>query len=172
MGVVDSAIVKPASPADLDAARELYAHYVATAVATFELDPPDAAEWLRRFHAVRAEGLPFLVAELDGALAGYAYCTPWRARAAYRGTVEDSVYVAPWAAGRGVGGRLLDELVVACERAGVREVLAVIVDSGDPASLVLHRRRGFADAGRLRRVGVKHGRAWDTLLLQRSLAPG
>lgn len=149
---------------------QIYAHYVTTSVATFEVEPPDAAEWHRRFTAVDAAGLPFLVAERDGAVAGYAYCAPWKTRPAYRATVEDSVYVAPWAVGRGCGAELLEALLERCRTAGIREVIAVVADSGDPASLALHRRFGFAEAGRLARVGFKHDRFVDTVLLQRSLA--
>jgi phosphinothricin acetyltransferase len=155
---------------DLDAIAEIYAHYVATSVATFELDPPDAAEWRRRFAAIADAGLPFLVAERDGAIAGYAYCAPWKTRPAYRATVEDSVYVAPSAVGQGCGTELVRDLLDACAAAGIREVIAVIADTGDPASVELHRRFGFVDAGRLTRVGYKHDRFVDTLLLQRSLA--
>jgi L-amino acid N-acyltransferase YncA len=155
---------------DLDAIAEIYAHYVATSVATFELDPPDAAEWRRRFAVIADAGLPFLVAERDGAIAGYAYCAPWKTRPAYRATVEDSVYVAPSAVGQGCGTELVRDLLDACAAAGIREVIAVIADTGDPASVELHRRFGFVDAGRLTRVGYKHDRFVDTLLLQRSLA--
>jgi phosphinothricin acetyltransferase len=161
---------RPAAPSDLTAIAEIYAHYVTGSVATFELDPPDAEEWLRRFAAVTAAGLPFLVTERDGAVAGYAYCGPWRTRPAYRATVEDSVYVAPWALGRGCGAELLAALLEACGHIGVREVIAVIADSGDAASIALHRRFGFVDAGRLTRVGHKHDRFVDTVLLQCSLA--
>jgi len=143
---------------------------VQTGVATFELTAPDAAEWQRRLHAVTGDGLPFLTATLDGRIAGYAYCAPWKPRPAYRHTVEDSVYVAPDAVGCGVGGRLLDALLADCTRAGVREVIAVIVDADGPASLALHRSRGFVDAGRLTAVGFKHGRWLDIVLLQRSLS--
>ena len=104
-----------------------------------------------------------------GRVAGYAYCAPWKTRPAYRHTVEDSIYVAPDAVGCGIGGRLLDELLTECTRAGVREVIAVIVDADGAASLALHRNRGFVDAGRLTAVGFKHGRWLDTMLLQRSL---
>jgi L-amino acid N-acyltransferase YncA len=159
-----------ATPDDLDAIAEIYAHYVATSVATFELDPPDAAEWRRRFAAIADAGLPFLAAERDGAIAGYAYCAPWKTRPAYRATVEDSVYVAPSAVGQGCGTELVRDLLDACAAAGIREVIAVIADTGDPASVELHRRFGFVDAGRLTRVGYKHDRFVDTLLLQRSLA--
>jgi len=155
---------------DLDAIAEIYRHYVATSVATFEMDPPDAAEWRRRFAAITDAGLPFLVTERDGAVAGYAYCGPWKSRPAYRSTVEDSVYVAPSAVGKGCGTELVRALLDACVALGVREVIAVIADTGDPASVELHRRCGFVDAGRLTRVGFKHGRYVDTLLLQRTLA--
>jgi L-amino acid N-acyltransferase YncA len=155
---------------DLDAIAEIYAHYVLTSVATFELDPPDRDEWQRRFDAIVEAGLPFLVTERDGAVAGYAYCAPWKTRPAYAATVEDSVYVSPSAVGRGCGTELIRDLLAACDSAGIREVIAVIADTGDPASVELHHRFGFTDAGRLTRVGYKHDRFVDTLLLQRSLA--
>jgi phosphinothricin acetyltransferase len=154
---------------DLAATHKIYAHYVATSVATFELVAPDAGEWARRFDTIADAGLPFVVAELDGRIAGYAYCSPWKTRPAYRQTAEDSIYVAPWAAGRGVGGALLDELLLRSAAAGVREVIAVVADTGNPASVVLHQKRGFTEAGRLRAVGFKHNRWLDTVLLQRSL---
>jgi L-amino acid N-acyltransferase YncA len=162
--------IRPAAPDDLDAIGEIYAHHVRTGVATFELDAPDVAELHRRFHAVTTAGLPFLTATLDGVVAGYAYCTPWKARPAYRHTVEDSVYLAPHAVGCGIGGRLLDGLLDDCTRVGIREIIAVIVEADGAASLALHRSRGFVDAGRLKAVGLKHGRWLDTVLLQRSLA--
>ena len=157
-------------PDDLDAIGTIYAHHVETGVATFELTAPDAAEWQRRMHAITGVGLPFLTATLDGRVAGYAYCAPWKTRPAYRHTVEDSIYVAPDAVGCGVGGLLLDALLLDCSRAGVREVIAVVVDADGAASLALHRNRGFVDAGRLTAVGFKHGRWLDTVLLQRSLS--
>lgn len=158
-----------ATTGDLAAIAEIYAHYVLTSVATFELDPPDAEEWQRRFDGVVGLGLPFLVVERDGAVAGYAYCAPWKTRPAYAGTVEDSVYVAPAAIGTGCGTELIGELLDACAATGIREVIAVIADTGSPASVALHRRFGFAEMGRLRNVGYKHGRYVDTVLLQRSL---
>lgn len=161
--------VRTASLGDLDAIAEIYAHYVAASVATFELDAPDRTEWARRFGAITDAGLPFLVTERDGQLAGYAYCAPWKTRPAYRATVEDSVYVAPWAVGRGCGTELITALLEACRNAGLREVIAVIADAGDPASVALHHRFGFVDAGRLTRVGYKHERWIDTLLLQCTL---
>lgn len=162
--------IRPTTPGELDAIGEIYAHYVRTGVATFELTPPDRAEMLCRFHTITSAGLPFLTATLDGAVVGYAYCAPWKTRPAYRLTVEDSLYIAPHAVGCGIGGRLLDALLVDCERIGIREVIAVVVDDGGAASLALHRNRGFADAGRLTSVGFKHGRWLDTLLLQKHLS--
>jgi len=162
-------IVRPAVADDLDAIAHIYAHHVRTGVATFEVDPPDSREWRRRFDAVIDGGLPFLTAEVSGVVAGYAYCAQWKSRPAYRRTVEDSVYLAPDAVGRGVGGRLLDALLAGCTDAGIRQVIAVIVDADAGASLALHRNRGFVDAGRLTAVGFKHDRWLDTVLLQRTL---
>jgi L-amino acid N-acyltransferase YncA len=161
--------VRSASLSDLDAIAEIYAHYVATSLATFELDAPDRAEWARRFGAITDAGLPFLVLERSGVLAGYAYCAPWKLRPAYRTTAENSVYVAPWAVGHGCGTELMTALLEACRGAGLRELVAVIADTGDPASVELHHRFGFVDAGRLTRVGYKHDRWIDRLLLQCTL---
>ncbi len=156
-------------PEDLPAIGGIYAHHVRSGVATFETTPPDQQEWARRFHAVADAGLPFVTAEIEGAIAGFAYCVQWKSRPAYRHTVEDSIYVAPDTVGRGVGGRLLDALLAGCCDAGIRQVIAVIVDDDAGASLALHRNRGFVDAGRLTSVGFKHGRWLDTVLLQRSI---
>lgn len=156
--------------ADLPAIAEIYAGYVRTSTATFELAPPDLPEWSRRFTAITEAGLPFLVSEVDGRVAGYAYCSPWKTRPAYRRTAENSIYVDPSATGHGLGGLLLDALLDRCRAAGIREVIAVIADpERNPASPALHRRRGFADVGVLRGVGYKLDRWLDTLLLQKSL---
>lgn len=160
---------RPATSDDLAAIADIYAHYVLTSVATFELEPPDGVEWRRRYDAITGAGLPFLVTERDGVVAGYAYCGPWKTRPAYRSTVEDSVYVAEQARGLGCGTELMGDLLDAATVAGLREVVAVIADTGDPASVRLHRRFGFVDAGRLTNVGFKHDRFVDTILLQRSL---
>ncbi|WP_123028942.1 GNAT family N-acetyltransferase [Mycolicibacterium stellerae] len=106
--------VRPTVPSDLDAIGQIYAHHVRAGVATFEVDPPDAREWERRFGAVLDSGRPFISAEVDGAVSGYAYCGQWKSRPAYRHTVEDSIYLAPDAVGRGIGGRLLDALLTGC----------------------------------------------------------
>ena len=162
-------VIRRTTHADLEAIGTIYAHHVKTGVATFDLTAPDPTEWQRRLDTITADGLPFLTAIRDDRVAGYAHCAPWKTRPAYRQTVEDSIYLAPDAVGCGVGGLLLDALLADCVGAGVREIIAVIVDADGAASLALHRNRGFVDAGRLTAVGFKHGQWLDTLLLQRSL---
>ena len=157
---------------DLAAVAGILAFYVTNSVATFAEDPPGLPQWQQRLDSLAGRGLPFLVAETGGAIAGYAYASPWRPKPAYRHTAEDSVYLAPGQRGRGVGRLLLEALLAGCADADVRQVIAVIADSGDPASEALHRSCGFADTGRLTRVGYKHGRWVDTLLMQRGLGPG
>jgi phosphinothricin acetyltransferase len=161
--------VRPAAPADLEAVAGIFAHYVTGSVVTFEEVPPTAADWRRRYDDLAERGLPFLVAEVGAEVAGYAYAAPWRPKPAYRHTVEDTVYLAPGHTGRGVGSALLTGLLRACERAGIRQVVAVIADTGSDASAALHRRHGFTPAGRLTGVGHKHGRWVDTVLMQRVL---
>ena len=109
------------------------------------------------------------MAEENGTVCGYAYASPWRPRPAYRYTVEDTVYISPDRTGRGLGRALLAGLLTGCEQAGARQVIAVIADTGSDASVALHRRFGFEQAGRLRAVGRKHGRWIDTILMQREL---
>ncbi|MEV4111595.1 N-acetyltransferase family protein [Nonomuraea sp. NPDC049695] len=166
---VPDAVIRPAVPADLQAVAEIFAYYVSHTTITFEQTPPAVAEWQRRLDDLAGQGLPFLVAELDGDVAGYAYAGPWRPKPAYRHTVEDSIYLAPDQRGRGLGGALLDALLTRCARAGMRQMIAVIADTGSPASTALHKRFGFAHAGRLNSVGYKHGRWIDTTLMQRAL---
>jgi L-amino acid N-acyltransferase YncA len=147
------------------------ASYVGVGAEGGDLEGLGADEWSRRLESAAEAGLPFLVTELDGRVAGYAYVTPWKPKPAYRHTVENSIYLAPWAVGRGLGGPLLDALLAACEAAGVSQVIAIIADTGDPGSFALHGSRGFHEAGRLRNVGLKHGRWLDTVLFQRALGP-
>jgi L-amino acid N-acyltransferase YncA len=151
---------------DLAAVQEISAHYALETTVTFEEETPSLADWQARWEGVAQLALPFLVAEADGRVLGYAYCTRWRPRPAYRFTVEDSVYVAPDAGGRGIGTFLLRALLDRCRAAGVRQVLAVIAAPGDVASVRLHERCGFTEAGRLTAVGFKHGRWLDTVLMQ------
>ncbi|MEV6641648.1 N-acetyltransferase family protein [Amycolatopsis sp. NPDC051371] len=157
--------IRPAIEADADGIAAVFAPYATGSVVTFETTPPTPDQW----HAkVRESDLPFLV--LAGTkVRGFALAAPWRPKPAYRHTVETTIYLAPEAAGRGHGRRLLDELLKQCADAGARQAIAVVVDSGSPASRNLHRAAGFIDAGVLRRVGFKHGRWLDTLLMQREL---
>ena len=138
-------------------------------MATFEESARTQAHWSQHAGELAELGLPFLVAETGGAIAGYAYAGPWRRKPAYRSTAEESVFVAPDRTGLGVGRRLLTELLVACAEARLRQVIAVIADSGDQASVALHLACGFSHAGRLTEVGFKHGRWIDTVLMQRTL---
>ena len=167
-------VIRPAEPADAEQVAAIFAHYVATSVATFEEVAPTAADWRQRLDDLAARNLPFLVAEAegDGSVCGFAYASPWRPKPAYRHTVEDTVYVSPGCTGRGLGGALLGALLAGCEQAGARQVIAVIADTGSDASAALHRRFGFTQAGRLSGVGRKHGRWIDTVLMQKELRSG
>jgi phosphinothricin acetyltransferase len=167
-----SIVLRAAEPRDAARIAAIYAHHVRTGLASFEVVPPDEAEIGRRLADVRARGLPFLVAEADGRVVGYAYAAPYRARPAYRYTLEDSVYVDRDCAGRGVGRRLLDRLVAECAACGCRQLLAVIGDSANRASIALHEACGFARVGLLPAVGYKLGRWVDSVLMQRALGPG
>ena len=161
--------VRPAVPGDLPAVSAIYRTYVESSVISFEVEPPSPARWQERFDLVAARGLPFLVALSGIEVVGYAYAAPWKERVAYRFTVENTVYLAPSARGHSVGRVLLDALLAACAAAGVHQVIAVIADSGEPDSVRLHARCGFRTAGRLERVGFKHDRWIDTVLMQREL---
>ena len=165
-------LVRPSTPADLDAIRAIYADAVAHGTGTFELEAPDAAEMERRRDEVLAKGLPWLVAEAQGRVLGYAYANHFRPRPAYRFSVEDSIYLSPDAQGRGVGRVLLAELLARCQAAGARQMLAVIGDSANHGSIGVHRALGFEDCGRLQAVGWKFGRWLDVLLMQRALGRG
>jgi L-amino acid N-acyltransferase YncA len=139
-------------------------------VATFEDSPRTQAYWSQHADELAQLGLPFLVAETDGEIVGYAYAGPWRRKPAYRSAAEDSVFVAPGRTGLGIGRRLLTELIAACADARLRQLIAVIADSGEQASVALHLACGFSHAGRLTEVGFKHGRWIDTVLMQRTLS--
>jgi L-amino acid N-acyltransferase YncA len=162
-------VIRPAASGDLDDVAAIFSHYVTSSVVTFEVTPPTAEYWARTRDDLAVRGLPFLVCECDGAVAGYAYATPWRVKPAYRNTVESTIYLAPDRTGRGLGRRLLRALQRDCALAGLEQMIAVIADSGNPASIALHRACGFTDAGRLRNVGRKHGRLLDTMLMQHDL---
>lgn len=164
--------IRPASFSDISTITRIYAHAVTTGTASFELDPPDQGEMTRRMRAVLDGGFPYLVAEVDGTVVGYAYASSYRTRPAYRFTVEDSVYVAPQAQRRGVGRALLISLVEACAALGFRQMIAVIGDSNQAASIGLHRACGFEHVGNLRNIGWKFDRWLDTPLMQRALGAG
>jgi phosphinothricin acetyltransferase len=164
--------LRPARAEDFPAIQAIYAWHVLNGLATFEEVPPDAAEMARRHTEVVGHGLPYVVAEADGRLLGYAYAGLYRARSAYRFAVEDSIYLDPEATGRGVGRRLLDRLIEASTAAGARQMLAVIGDSGNAASIAVHARAGFAHVGTFRSVGFKFGRWVDTVMMQRPLGHG
>lgn len=164
--------VRGARPEDLAAIRRIYAHHVETGLASFEERAPEPAEMTRRFQAIQQAGDAYLVASLDGRIAGYAYAAPYRPRPAYRFVREGSVYVAPEAQRRGVGSALLDALVEACTEQGVRRLIAVIGDSDNQASIGLHRAHGFRQAGLLPSVGFKFGRWVDSVIMERPLGEG
>ena len=165
-------MLRPATSADLPAIAAIYAHHVRHGLASFEVDPPSLAEMTRRFDAIAAGGFPYLAAHDGARLLGYAYASAYRARPAYRHTVEDSIYVAPDAAGRGIGRALLTRLVDDCTQRGFRQMLAVIGDSGNAASIGLHRACGFRECGVLQSVGFKFGRWVDSVVMQRPLGDG
>lgn len=164
--------LRAAQPADFTAITALYAHHVAHGTASFELQPPTLDEMLARAGAINANGLPYQVAERAGEVLAYAYATPYRPRPAYRFTVESSVYVRHDMGGRGLGSALMGEVIAHCEAAGYRQMLAVIGDSHNHASIALHQRLGFARAGVFEAVGFKFGRWLDTVLMQRALGSG
>ena len=165
-------IIRAASEGDADALAAIYGHHVLHGFGTFEEEPPSPAEMDTRRAAIAGRGLPYLVAEAEGKVLGFAYAGPFRPRAAYRYTVEDSVYIAPEAVGRGVGRAVLTAVLSACEELGVRQVVAVIGDSGNAASIGLHRSLGFTDAGVGKSFGFKHGRWVDIVWMQKSLNGG
>ena len=165
-------LVRPATAANIPAITAIYRHHVLHGLATFEIEPPDAIEMALRHAAVLELGLPWLVAEINGVVAGYAYASVYRARPAYRYTVEDSVYIDKDHAGNGIGSALLPALIDGCERAGRRQIIAVIGDSDNLASIRLHEKFGFTHVGTLPAVGFKFDRWVDSVLMQRAVGNG
>jgi L-amino acid N-acyltransferase YncA len=164
--------IRPATNADIEAIAAIYEYHVLHGTASFETVPPGRIEMMRRYNALREQAYPYLVAEADGVVVGYAYAGPYRARVAYRNTVEDSIYLQADQIGRGTGTLLLGALIAACEQRGYRQMIAVVGDSGSVGSIRLHERHGFSRIGALRSVGYKHGRWLDSVLLQRELGCG
>lgn len=164
--------LRSATLADIPAIQQLYALEVREGVATYEYDAPDEAEMARRMRELVANGFPYLIAELDGVFAGYAYASSYRSRIGYRWTVEDTVYVAPAAQGKGIGRALLTELMRDCESLGFRQMVAVIGEPGNGASVALHEKLGFTTIGVFPGLGRKHGRWLDTVQMQCALGTG
>ncbi len=164
--------IRSATDDDIVAITAIYGHHVEHGVASFELTAPDEAEMTRRRETVMAADLPYLVAELDGVVAGFATAGPYRARPAYSRSVENTVYVDDAYHGRGIGGALLSALIDACTALGYRQMIAVVGDSANAASIRLHDSHGFRRAGLLQSVGFKHGRWLDSVFLQRALGDG
>jgi L-amino acid N-acyltransferase YncA len=166
---VQKLVIRPCAATDMPAITAIYAHHVMHGAASFETDPPSLDEMYRRRSDILGKDLPYLVAVNDDAIAGYAYAGTYRPRAAYRETVENSVYLHPDLAGRGIGTRLLKTLIDDCETRDLRQMIAVIGDSANVASIRLHLRCGFRNVGTLTSVGHKHGRWLDSVLMQRAL---
>ena len=164
--------IRASEETDVATITAIYHHHVLHGAASFEIEPPDAAEMARRRRAVIDGGYPHLVAEQGGRVVGYAYATAYRPRPAYRNTVENSVYVEAGGGGHGVGSALLAVLIAACADRGFRQMIAIIGGADNAASIALHRAHGFVEVGRLADVGHKHDRWLDTVFMQRALGDG
>lgn len=164
--------IRDATEADFTAIQAIYGHHVIHGTGSFEETPPDSAEMIRRWRTVTETGLPYLICDVRGGVAGYAYAAPYRTRRAYRFSVEDSVYVAPDGQRRGAGRRLLSALIERCEALGYRQMVAVIGDRQNEGSIGLHAALGFREVGCLHAIGFKHGRWVDVVLMQRPLGAG
>ena len=165
-------LVRDSQPEDMPIVHAIYSHYVSRGTASFEEVPPDLNEMCRRRDAALQARLPYLVAESDGAVVGYAYATLYRARSAYRHTAEDTVYVASESSGRGIGRMLLGEVLRRSGRVGYREMVAIIGDSANTRSIQLHGALGFRMVGTLTNVGFKLSRWLDTVIMQYSFKEG
>ncbi|MEM8973852.1 MAG: N-acetyltransferase family protein [Pseudomonadota bacterium] len=170
--LLESTLVRDASAVDMYSVREIYAHQVLQGSATFETRPPTVDDLLKRRETALQLGLPYLVAEHEGEIAGYTYAMPFRPRSAYINTIENSVYVSEKTQGQGIGRALLTELIARCEASRWRQMIAVIGDSANSSSIALHAALGFQMVGTFQAVGFKHGRWLDTVLMQRSLGAG
>ncbi|TFZ05880.1 N-acetyltransferase family protein [Ramlibacter henchirensis] len=165
-------LIRPSTEADLPAITAIYGHHVMHGTGTFETTPPTEHEMAGRRADVLGKGLPFLVAEQDGRVLGYAYCQWFKPRPAYRFSAEDSIYLHRDACGKGVGKQLLAELVAQAESVGVRKLIAVIGDSANAGSIGVHRSLGFASVGTITNCGWKFNRWLDTVLMDKVLGEG
>jgi phosphinothricin acetyltransferase len=168
----DGLIIRPSRDADVTSIAAIYAHHVLNGLASFEEVPPPVEEMARRRGDILARELPYLVAERDGRVLGYAYAGPFRTRSAYRFTLEDSIYIDPVEVGRGLGRALLKPLLDRCEELGYRQMVAVIGGRETVPSIKLHAALGFTHVGVLTGIGFKFGRWVDTVLMQRALGSG
>ncbi len=164
--------IRACEESDMGAVTEIYRHHVLNSPATFELDPPSLQEMLARRRTIVDGGFIYLVAEREAEIVGYAYVSTYRARPAYRFTVENSVYIRPGYERRGLGRMLMQALLEECEKKPIRQVVAVIGDSANAASIELHRDLGFAMIGTFRSVGYKFGRWLDSVLMQKEIGEG
>jgi L-amino acid N-acyltransferase YncA len=164
--------VRSAALQDLPAIQSIYGYHVLHGLASFEEEAPPLQDMRRRFEDVTGRGLPYLVAEEKGEILGYGYCTLYRTRSAYRFTLEDSIYVKHGWQGKGIGKAVLGELIQRCEALNYRQIVAVIGDSANAASIAVHASLGFVRAGNLRSSGYKFGRWVDSVLMQRPLGGG
>jgi phosphinothricin acetyltransferase len=164
--------IRPSRDTDVAAITALYSHHVLHGTGTFETDPPSAADMASRRADVLSKNLPYLVAERDGELLGFAYCNWFKPRPAYRFSAEDSIYLADGARGQGLGARLLAALSQAAEAVGVRKLIAVIGDSANAGSVGVHRAQGFSHVGVLKDCGWKFGEWRDVVLMEKVLGEG
>ena len=165
-------IVRPSIDSDIPAIAAIYREHVLHGTASFEVEPPGEAEMAKRREAVLAAGYPYLVAEIDGRVAGYAYAGKYHPRIAYQHTTEDSIYIDDTMRGRGIGKALLSALLAECEAMGLRQMVAVIGDSANSGSIELHRKLGFRHVGITEAVGFKHGKWLDVVFMQKTLGQG
>lgn len=164
-------MIRDAVEDDFGAITAIYAHNVLHGTGTFALEPPSQDEMLASFRTIKGMGLPYILAEEDGRIAGYAYASPFRTRPGYRYGIEDSIYLAPEAVGRGLGKALLNRLIELCTARGLYTMIAVIGDGENGASIGVHRACGFTVTGTLPRAGFKFGRWLDVVFMTRELLP-
>jgi L-amino acid N-acyltransferase YncA len=165
-------LIRPSLDTDVPAISAIYGHHVEHGTGSFEITPPKSQEMANRRQAVLDNALPYLIAEVNGQVMGYAYANVFRPRQAYRFTLENSVYVHHQMGRQGLARALMAELLARCEQAGARQMIAVIGDSSNAGSIGLHLSLGFQQVGLMRATGWKHGRWLDTVLMQRNLGPG
>ena len=172
MPLTDPCIIRPQEPRDMSAITEIYAHHVLHGASSWELEPPDIGEMRRRANTLIDSGYPYLVAENEDGVQGFAYAGPYRPRPAYRFTVEHSVYINDRSRRGGIGRDLLAALIEECTKRGFRQMIAIVGDSRNTQSISFHEKMGFAQVGTVRNIGFKFERWMDQVILQRELGPG